>query len=65
MLTVLPFQNNIELLEVKGVTLRKVLEKSVGLLSVDGESDGGGFLQVSGKFNNLYVIGSVQDLLNS
>ena len=53
MLTVLPFQNNIELLEVKGVTLRKVLEKSVGLLSVDGESDGGGFLQVSGKFNNL------------
>ena len=53
MLTVLPFQNNIELLEVKGVTLRKVLEKSVGLLSVDGENDGGGFLQVSGKFNNL------------
>ena len=47
MLGVLPFQNTVDLIEIRGKFLRQTLEKSAGKLSSDGGSSGG-FLQVSG-----------------
>ena len=48
LLKILPYKNTIDVLELKGSTLRKVLEKSTLLLSSEKE-DFGNFLQVSGK----------------
>ena len=48
LLKILPYKNTIDVLELKGSTIRKVLEKSTLLLSSEKE-DLGSFLQVSGK----------------
>ena len=48
LLKILPYKNTIDVLELKGSTIRKVLEKSTLLLSSKKE-DLGSFLQVSGK----------------
>ena len=48
LLKILPYKNTIDVLELKGSTIRKVLEKSPILLSSEKE-DFGNFLQVSGK----------------
>ena len=48
LLNILPYKNTIDVLELKGSTIRKVLEKSTLLLSSEKE-DLGSFLQVSGK----------------
>ena len=48
LLKILPYKNTIDVLELKGSTIRKVLEKSAILLSSEKE-DFGNFLQVSGK----------------
>ena len=48
LLKILPYKNTIDVLELKGSTIRKVLEKSTLLLSSEKE-DFGSFLQVSGK----------------
>ena len=48
LLKILPYKNTIDVLELKGSTIRKVLEKSTLLLSSERE-DLGSFSQVSGK----------------
>ena len=48
-LTILPFGNSVDILTIYGKTLRKLLEKSVALLSPDSPNTEGGFIQVSGK----------------
>ena len=48
LLKILPYKNTIDVLELKGSTIRKVLEKSTLLLFSEKE-DLGSFLQVSGK----------------
>ena len=48
LLKILPYKNTIDVLELKGSTIRKVLEKSAILLFSEKE-DFGNFLQVSGK----------------
>ena len=45
----LPFGNSIDNLDLKGSTIRDVLEKSARLLSTDEKNTGGGFIQVSGN----------------
>ena len=46
---VLPFENSIDLLELKGSTIRQILEISAGLLSHEEDNTNGAFIQVSGK----------------
>ena len=48
-LTILPFGNSVDILALYGKSIRKLLEKSVALLSYDSENTEGGFIQVSGK----------------
>ena len=50
-LEVFPFENSIDYLELKGSTLRTVLERSAEILSpdLDEEITEGHFMQVSGK----------------
>ena len=50
-LGVLPFQNNIDLITIKGSDLRQTLLDSASRLSEDGKQTSGGFLQVSGKLS--------------
>ena len=50
-----PFENKLDMLEVKGSILRKELEESAKLLTPDNEDDpSGGFLQVSGNSIDFY-----------
>ena len=49
LLNVFPYENSIDVMELKGGTIRKVLEKSAKLLSPEKPNTGGGFIQVSGK----------------
>ena len=50
-----PFENKLDMLEVKGSTLRKELENSAKLLTPENEDDpSGGFLQVSGNSIDFY-----------
>ena len=42
----LPFANSIDLFNLKGENLRKILSYSADLLGSDGSFDGGAFLQV-------------------
>ncbi len=49
MLTILPFQNSVDFLQLKGEDLKQLLEESAGKLSPDGKESSGGFLQVSGR----------------
>ena len=49
LLNVFPYENSIDIMELKGSTIRKVLEKSAKLVSPEKLVEGGGFLQVSGK----------------
>ena len=48
LLKILPYKNTIDVLELKGSTIRKILEKSATLLSSVKE-DFENFLQVSGR----------------
>ena len=50
-LEVFPFEDTIDYLELKGSTLRTVLERSAEILSLDPDEEitGGPFMQVSGK----------------
>ena len=48
-LEVFPFGNSIDNLDLKGSTIRDVLEKSAELLSTEVKYTGGGFIQVSGN----------------
>ena len=47
MFTVLPFQNDINIFEIKGRHLKETLELSAARLSPDGKNSEGGFIQVS------------------
>ena len=53
LLNVFPYENSIDVMELKGGTIRKVLEKSAKLLSPEKPNTGGGFIQVSGKLKNV------------
>ena len=46
MFTVLPFQNDINIFEIKGRHLKETLELSASRLSSDGKNSDGGFIQV-------------------
>lgn len=48
MLTILPFENRVDVLTFKGSGLKEILEDSAASLSSDGKTSSGGFLQVSG-----------------
>ena len=62
MFTVLPFQNDINIFEIKGRHLKETLELSASRLSPDGKNSEGGFIQVSDfcnyqrMRNNLLII---------
>ena len=49
LLKILPYKNTIDVLELKGSTIRKILEKSATRLLSSEKEDFGNFLQVSGK----------------
>ena len=49
LLNVFPYENSIDVMELKGGAIRKVMEKSAKLLSPEKPNTGGGFIQVSGK----------------
>ena len=52
-----PFGNKLDSLEVKGRTLRKILEDSAKLLTPENEDDPSGwFLQVSGNSIDFYPV---------
>ena len=53
LLNVFPYENSIDVMELKGGTIRKVMEKSAKLLSPEKPNTGGGFIQVSGKLKNV------------
>ena len=55
LLNVFPYENSIDVMELKGGTIRKVLEKSAKLLSPEKPNTGGGFIQVSGKLKNVLI----------
>ena len=55
LLNVFPYENSIDVMELKGGTIRKVLEKSAKLLSPEKLNTGGGFIQVSGKLKNVLI----------
>lgn len=48
MLTVLPFQNSIDLVTLSGQNILDTFELAAGKMKADGTSSAGGFLQVSG-----------------
>jgi len=48
LLNVFPYENSIDVMELRGGTIRKVMEKSAKLLSPEKPNTGGGFIQVSG-----------------
>ena len=52
LLNVFPYENSIDVMELRGGTIRKVMEKSAKLLSPEKPNTGGGFIQVSGKLKN-------------
>ena len=56
-LEVFPFENSIDYLELKGSTLRTVLERSAEILSPDPDEEitEGHFMQVSGKYISIYL----------
>ena len=56
MLTVMPFQNTINIVTVKGWVLRQVLEQAVGRVNPDGTNKQGGILQVSGLKKTLIFL---------
>ena len=52
-----PFGNKLDSLEVKGKTLRKILEDSAKLLTPENEDDPSGeFFQVSGNSIDFYPV---------
>ena len=52
LLEIFPFENSIDTMELKGITIRQILEKSAGLLTTEQNEDPpGGFIQVSGILN--------------
>ena len=53
LLNVFPYENSIDVMELRGGTIRKVMEKSAKLLSPEKPNTGGGFIQVSGKLKNV------------
>ena len=53
LLEVFPFENSIDIMELKGSTIRQILEKSAGLLSTEEQNTHGGFIQVSGTYIQL------------
>ena len=55
LLNVFPYENSIDVMELKGGTIRKVLEKSAKLLSPEKPNTGGGFIQVSGKLKDVLI----------
>jgi 2',3'-cyclic-nucleotide 2'-phosphodiesterase (5'-nucleotidase family) len=59
LLNVFPYENSIDVMELKGGTIRKVLEKSAKLLSPEKRNTEGGFIQVSGKFKNVLIIACI------
>lgn len=52
-LTVLPFDNSVDWLRLKGSTLRQMFQDSASKLDRDGKYEDGGFLQVS---NNIKLV---------
>ena len=49
LLEIFPFQSSVDVLELRGSTIRQVLKRSAGLLTTEEEVDPpGGFIQVSG-----------------
>ena len=57
LLEIFPFENSIDMLELRGSTIRQILKRSAGLLITEEEEDPpGGFIQVSGTFDNYLII---------
>ena len=62
MMGILPFSNTVDIVMLKGKDLRAVLESSAASLQLKETSPGrkevqgrGKFLQVSGRFNNIFL----------
>ena len=49
-ITVLPFRNTVDIVEMKGKHVLGMLENSVAYYSTESDKLFGGFLQVSGKY---------------
>ena len=53
---VLPFQNSIDLIELKGKDLKQVLNESASRLLIDGSAENG-LLQVAGMYRIYSITG--------